>query len=309
MALSVSQMLAVSFPAVVAERGKAENQWAESALLNEMEKQGMIKRISMGPTIEVPLDYQRNPGTVVLASHLQTLDMTETEVLTSAVATPAEITVPINWSTFSEVVNSDETKKIEFVSALIDNALESHDDIIEQILFAASTNGFIGLLTHAPTSGQGSDEGIDSAVEVWWRSQTATYTGSTDIQACFTTVDTAAQKGSGSTKGPTLMVSGSLTWGIYAGTQMAQQRWDGTDIKAGVKSIMFANNKYIYSPYGGTNVYFLGKKSFKLVVSKEYFRDKSETIPLPNANGFTSRIYSAAQSLVANRSRIGCAHL
>jgi hypothetical protein len=302
-------MLAVSFPAVVNERGKAENQWAESALMTEMEKQGMIKRISMGPTIEATLDYQRNPGTVVLASHLQTLDMTETEVITAAVATPAEITVPMNWSTFSQVINSSETKKIEFVAALIDNGLESHDDILEQILFGSSTNGFIGLLTHVPTSGQGSDEGIDSAVEVWWRSQTATYTGSTDIGATFTTVDTACQKGSGSKKGPTLMVSGSVPWSIYAGTQMALQRWDGTDIKAGVKSIMFANNKYIYSPYGGGNVYFLGNKSFKLVVSKEYFRDKSETIPLPNANGFTSRIYSAAQTLVNNRSRIGVAHL
>lgn len=309
MALSVSQMLAVSFPAVVNERDKAANQWAESAFMHEMDRQGMIKRISMGPTIEATLDYQRNPGTVVLTSHLQTLDMTETEVITAAVATPAEISVPINWSTFSEVVNSTEVQKIALVANLIENGLESHDDIIEQIIFAASTNGFIGLLTHAPISGQGSDEGIDSALEVWWRSQTATYTGSTDIQAAFTTVDTACQKGSGSKKGPTLMVSGSTTWAIYAGTQMAQQRWDGTDIKAGVKSIMFANNKYIYSPYGTTSVYFLGNKSFQLVVSKEYFRDKSDTIPLPNANGFTTRIYSAAQTLVNNRSRIGVAHL
>jgi hypothetical protein len=308
MALTISQMLAVSFPAVVNERDKAANQWEESALMHEMERQGMIKRVSLGPTVEATLDYQRNPGTTTLASHLQPLDMSETEVLTAAVYTPAEVSVPITWSTFSEATNTSETEKIAFVSALIENGLSSHDDLIESLLFLTSTNGFLGLLTHAPTNGQGSDGGIDSAIETWWRSQTATYIDDTDIEAAFTTVENACIKGSGSKKGPTLMVSNSATWSIYAGTQMAMQRWDSTEIKAGVKSIMFGNCKYIFSPYGTTTVYFLGKP-FKLVVSKEYFRDKSDNMPLPNANGTTCRIYSAAQTIVDNRSRIGCAHL
>lgn len=301
-------MLAVSYPAVVNEKNKAANQWEESALLRTMDQMGMIKRVSLGPTIEATLDYQRNPGTAVLTSHLQALDMTETEVITAAVYTPAEVSVPITWSTFTEATNTTETQKIAVVSGLIENGLSSHDDQIEQVLFATSTNGFLGLLTHCPTSGQGSDGGIDSATETWWRSQTATYVDDTDIEAAFTTIETACNKGSGSKKGPKLMVSNSSTWAIYAGTQQALQRWDSPDIKSGVKSIMFGNCKYIYSPYGTTTVYFLGN-SFKLIVSKEYYRDKSETMPLPNANGFTCRVYSAAQSVTDNRSRLGCAHL
>lgn len=309
MALSISQMLAVSFPAVVNERDKAANQWEESALMRELDRQGMIKKVSLGPTVEATLDYQRNLGTVVLSSHLQTLDMSETEVITAASWVPAEVSVPITWSTFTEATNTSETQKIAVVSALIENGLSSHDDMMEQILFGLSTNGFLGLQTHVPTTGQSSDGGIDSTTEVWWRSQNATYIDDTDIEAAFTTTENACIKGSGSKKGPSLMVSNSATWSIYAGTQMAQQRWSDTEIKSGVKSIMFGNCKYLFSPYGTTTVYFLGNKSFQLVVSKEYFRDKSDTIPLPNANGSSCRIYSAAQSITNNRSRIGCAHL
>lgn len=308
MALSISQMLAVSFPAVVNERDKAANQWAESALMRALDKQGMIKRVSLGPTIEATLDYQRNPGTAVLASHLQGLDMSETEVITAAVYTPAEVSVPITWSTFTEATNTSDTQKIAVVSNLIENGLESHDDLMEQILFGTTTNGFLGLQTHSPVSGQGSDGGIDAAAEVWWRPQSATYIDDTDIEASYTTVENACIKGTGSKKGPSLMVSNSTTWAIYAGTQMALQRWDSTEIKSGVKSIQFGNCQYLFSPYGTTTTYFLGK-SFKLVVSKEFFRDKSDTMPLPNANGSTCRIYSAAQTIVDNRSRIGCAHL
>jgi hypothetical protein len=68
MALTIDQITAVSYPAVLAEMRKGANQWAENAALREMEKQGVIKRVNLGPTIEVPLDYRPNPDTAVLAS-------------------------------------------------------------------------------------------------------------------------------------------------------------------------------------------------------------------------------------------------
>ena len=44
-------------------------------------------------------------------------------------------------------------------------------------------------------------------------------------------------------------------------------------------------------------------------MSKEYFRDKGETQELQNANGFVFKIYSAMQTVVDNRSRLGVVHI
>ena len=310
MALTISQIMAVSYPAVLAEMRKPANQWAESALLRELEKQGAIERKSLGSTIEAPLDYRRNPGTVIQATDLQPLSMSKTEVITAASYDIAEITAPIVWSKKDEVMNPTENQKIALVKALLENGIQSHDDILEQALFGLSTNGLLGLLTHAPINGQGSDGGIDSAIETWWRSQTATYTTSADIEAAMTTVWNRCAKGSGSKLLPTLIVSDGATQALFESAQQALQRWSNTDeLKAGFKSLMFKNAKSVFSPYGTSSMYFLNPKNFSLVVSREYFRDKSDTQELQTQNGFTTRIYSAAQTITNNRSRIGVVHI
>src|SRR6185369_10399932 len=104
------------------------------------------------PTIEATLDYQRNPGAVILSSELQPTSMTKTEVITAASYTPAQISVPVVWSKMDEVQNPSENQKINLVKSLIENAVNSHDDLVEQYLFSASTNGFLGIPTHITTA-------------------------------------------------------------------------------------------------------------------------------------------------------------
>src|SRR3989442_1524730 len=102
----VSQMVAVSYPAVLTEMKKnPQNQWAENAFLRELEKQGGVKRRSLGATIELPLDYQRNPGETFLASDLTPVSMRKTEVITTASYDIAEISVPATWSKKDEAMN------------------------------------------------------------------------------------------------------------------------------------------------------------------------------------------------------------
>lgn len=310
MALTIGQIVAVSYPAVLAEMRKAANQWAESAFMRELEKQGAIERKSLGATIEAPLDYQRNPGTSFLTTDLQPTSLSKTEVITSASYDIAEVSVPVVWSKKDEVQNPTENQKIALVKSLLENGITSHDDIIEQSLFLTSTSGFLGLLTHVPTSGQGTDGGIDASVNVFWRNQSSTYVDDTDIEATFTTVFNNAAKGSGSKIMPTLMVSDGATQALFEGTQQALQRWEnGSELNAGFKVLKFKNANYVFSQYGTTSVYFLNPKTFNLVVSKEYFRDRGDTQEIPNANGFVTKIYSALQTVTNNRSRLGVAHL
>ncbi len=310
MALTIGQTVAVSYPAVLAEMRKAANQWAESAFLRELERQGAVIRKSLGATIEAPLDYQRNPAAAFLATDLQPTSLTKTEVLTAASFDIAEVSVPIVWSKKDEVQNPTENQKIALVKSLLENGINSHDDLIEQYLFATSTNGFLGLGTHVTTAGTGSDGGIDSTLNTWWRNQTATYINDTDIEAAFTTVWNACAKGSGSNLLPTLMVSDGATQAIFEGTQQANQRYvDSQELKAGFKILAFKTSRYVFSQYGTSSVAFLNPKNFQVVCSKEYFRDRGDTQEIPNANGFVTKIYSALQTITNNRSRLGVAHV
>lgn len=302
-------MIAVSFPAVLAESRKAANQWAESSVMRVFDAKGFIERTDLGPTIEMPLDYQRNPGTVIQTTELQALSMTQTEVVTSASYTPAEVTAPIVWSKKQEATNPSRNQKIALVKQLLTNAIDSHDDILEQALFATSTNGFLGFGTHIPTSGQSSDGGIDSTTYAFWRNQAAQYVDDTDIEAVFTRVWNSAAKGTGSKLQPTLMISDSTTQALFEGTQQAQQRYDSQDMRAGFKTLMFKTAQYVFSQYGGTSVYFLNPQNFQLVVSKQYFRDLDDSQPIQNANGFVRKIYSAGQTGTNNRSRLGVAYV
>ena len=105
MALTIEQIAAVSYPAVLAEMRKAQNQWHESAALREFEKQGVVERVSFGENIEVPLDYRRNPDAAVMASDQDTAALTKTEIVTAAVYDIAQISVPVT------MVKADEAKK------------------------------------------------------------------------------------------------------------------------------------------------------------------------------------------------------
>lgn len=309
MAVTIGQIAAVSYPAVLSEMRTAANQWAENAFLREAERQGMIVRKSLGPTIEAPLDYRANPN-AAFVTELATHGMNKTEVVTAASFTPAELSVPVVWSKLDEVMNPTENQKVSLVKTLLKNAINSHDDLIETAIFATSTQGFLGLLTHVADAGTGSDGGIDSSIETWHRNQQATYVDDTDIEAAFTTVYNAAAKGTGSNMLPTMMASDGATQAIFEGTQQANQRWvDSQDLKAGFKTIAFKTCRYIFSQRAGTRVYFLNPENFNIVASKEYFRDKEETQVLQNANGFTFKIYSSLQSVTNNRSRLGVAHL
>lgn len=311
MALSISQSVAVSYPKVLANKNKAHNQWEESGFMRELERQGGIKYESLGPTIEAPLDYQRNPGAEFLATELSPVSLTKTEVITSASYTPAELSVPSTWSKRDEMQNPSEQQKIKLTTQIIENAMRSHDDLIEASFFSATAvNGFQTLLTLFTDAGTGTIGGIDSSTNLWWKNQQNTYVDDTDIEAGMTTTWNQTAKASGSPLMTTLIVSDAATQSLFEGTQQANQRYVDTDeLKAGFKVLGFKTARYVFSQYGGTRLFFLNPKTAMLVVSKEFFRDKGDIQELQNANGYTFKVYSGLQFLTNNRSRCGVLHL
>jgi hypothetical protein len=183
----LSQILTASYPAVLAKMRSADNQWAESAFLRELERQGGIKRISLGPTIEAQLDYRRNPGAGVQATELAGFATDKTEILEGASYTPAEIVVPMTWSKLDEATNPSENQKIALVKQMLTNAINSHDDVLEQALFTTTTNGF-GPPHPLWRHGHRAVGTIDSSTSTMVANQQSTYVDDTDIESAFTTV-------------------------------------------------------------------------------------------------------------------------
>src|SRR3990167_6655901 len=97
MPLDIGQMAAVSYAAVLADMRSA-NQWGESSALKELERQGFVERVSLGETIEAPLDYRANPDTAILAGDQDAASLLKTEVITAASYDIAQISVPVTWT-------------------------------------------------------------------------------------------------------------------------------------------------------------------------------------------------------------------
>jgi hypothetical protein len=312
-ALNIEQIAAVSYPAVLAEMRKPANQWVENAALRTLEKMGFIQHVSLGENIEIPVDYRVNPDTAILASDQDAASLLKTEVITSAVFDIAQLNVPVTWTKGDDAKNPSENQKIALVKALLENAINSHDDLIEQRIFTSSTVGGVevsGLNDLVPTTGQGTVGGIDAGTETWWRNPSDTYVDGTDIEAGMTSVWNDAAKGSGSQLQPKVLISGSTPHSLFEAQLQALQRFgNGEDANAGFKNLKFKTADYVFSQYGGDNIYFLNPKNYNLVVSKQYFRDKGSTYDVPGQNAFYFLVYSALQFVVNNKSRLAVLHL
>lgn len=267
----------------------------------------------MGENIEVPVDYRQNPDTAVLAQDQDTASLLKTEVITSAVYDIAQINVPVTWTKGDDAKNPTETQKIALVKSLLENAINSHDDLIEQSIFTTSAAGGIevnGLDNLVPTGGQGTVGGIDAGAETFWRNQASTYVDGSDIEATMTTVFDLCAKGSGSALQPRILISGSTPHATYEAQLQTLQRFSSDSVGGGgFKTLQFKTADYVFSQYGGSNIYFLNPKSYQLVVSKQYFRDKGSTYDVPGQNAFYFLVYSALQFVTNNKSRLGVAHL
>lgn len=310
MALSITDIVAASYPAVLAEKRRGANQWAESAVLRQFEKLGFIQRKSLGPTIECPLDYVQNAGGTFLATDITATSLSKTSVIGSASYAVAEVTVPIVWTKKDEATNPTENQKIAYVRSLLDNGIDTHDQLIETGIFAATaTNGFLSLPVLATEDGTGTVGGIVAGTDTMWKSQFNDYGLGTGglLEASMTTVFNSCSKGSGSMLQPTLLMTSAAVHGTYEGTLQALQRFVDTDeAKSGFKVLKFKSANMVFSPaYTSDSIWFANPKSLQLVVSKEYFRDRGETNEVDAANAFVTKIYSALQLVTNNRSRLG----
>jgi hypothetical protein len=305
MALSIDQIMAASYPAVLTAMRKPANQWSQNSLLDEFDRQKMIERKPFGSTLEETLDYRRNPGGGFLATDMTTTSLTKTEVLTAASYAIGEIAIPITWSEGDETKNPTENQKVNLVKSLVTNGIDTHDNLIEEALFSTVTNGFLGFQNVLPDNGEGTPGGIDAGTETFWRNVTGTYLDDgTDIESALTAATISAGKGSGSKLPITLLFGGAEPYSLYMGALQSFQRFiDTKEADGGFKQIAHMTARFVASQFGGTRIYGVGSKSFKLSVSSDAFRKMLDKVQVPNAVAWNRKIYSACQLVTNNKSR------
>ena len=305
---NISQIAAVSYPAVLSEMRKATNNWAATPSFKAMERAGFIDRMPFGDAIQVPIDYRSNPDTAVLVGDQDTAALVKTEVFTATSYDIAQMNVPVTWTKGDDAKNPTENQKVAFVRGLLENGINSHDDLLEQRIFTSSAAGGIeinGLNDLINTAGTGTVGGINSSTETWWKNQFDTFIDGSDMEAAMTELFDNCAKGSGETNAPTMLLSGSASHALYESQLQSMQRYVNVEeADSGFKSLAFKGAKYIFSFRGTDLVYFLNPKNYKLAVSSTYFRDKGETQQVNGQNAFYFLIYSALQFCVTNRWRL-----
>jgi hypothetical protein len=305
MALSITDIVAASADAVISS--KAANQWSESALLRFLDKKGFVKRMDFGATIEVPLDYVANAGGAFLATDITATSLSKTSILGAASYSIAELSVPMVWTKKQEAMNPSENQKVNYVKTLIENALETHDDLIETALLAATaTEGFNSIPVIITEDGTGTIGGIVAGTDTMWKNQFDDYGAETDLNLTLAQMSNACAKGSGGSE-PTLIVTSATTHADYEADLVAIKRIvDAKEASGGFKALSFRNAQVIFSHrYTSDSLFLLNPKALQLCVSKSHYRKRGETNEVDASNSYVTKLYSALQLVTSNRSRLG----
>jgi hypothetical protein len=299
-----SQIVAATFDRVSNEKNKAANQWSENALMKFLESKGALKRVTGGPQLEFTLDTVVNPDAAFLATDVSATSTNKTSILDAVKYDWALFVAPVNWSIADEAKNSGE-KKVELVTSLVDNAMESHDDQFEAGLFAASaTNGFLSLPVLFTEDGTGTIGGVVSGTDTYWLSEYEDY--GTDLHLGLNIAYAECSKGSGGSS-PDLLVTGQTVFATYADSLQANFLYQSTKkVDAGIQALAFSGADMIFSQkYTSDTVWLLNTKETKLYVIKDFYRQRRSEIELPNAATMNMKIVSLAQFATKNRSRNG----
>lgn len=310
MAIPVTQLVAATYDDVVNERNKAADQWSDSAALTHLEKIGGIKRIAGGPKITVTLDYRQNAGLDFLATDTTATSTSKTEILTHAEYTPIPVVVPVNWSLFDEAVNAEKNQKVDLVSAIVDNAITSHDQGFETALFAATggTDGFTTFVDMFTEDGTGTIGGIISGTETWWKSQFldwSTHTGAT-LLADYNTLYFACAKGSGGRE-PNVVLSNATMYGAFLAANQANQRFLETT-GGTLKYVKLINADMVYSSANTSsneNAFMFNTNDTFVTVLRGAWRQRRTPVEFTNAAMMNMKVFSVAQLVSRNRSRGG----
>lgn len=307
MAVPFEQAVAATYDKVV--DSKPADQWSDSSFLKGLEELGGVKKLSGGEQITVTLDYRQNPAADFLATDVTPTGTSKTEILTMARYNWAMLLVPTNWSFRDEAVNSSADRRADLIGSIVDNTFTTHDQMVEEGLFAASTtDGFNSLPVIFTEDGTGTIGEVVSDTETWFKNQFkdwGTDTGAT-LLADYTTLYNSCSKGSGGRK-PNVVVGSSTMHANFEAALVANQRFANVNkASGGFTELQFKTIPYLWSSeYTSDSAWMFNTKDTKLYVCTGAWRQRRKSIDHVAAAMVNQKVFSLLQFVTGNRSRGG----
>jgi len=311
MSVPFTQLVASTYDAVVKEKNKASDQWSDTSCLNFLETIGGVKRVTPGATLQMPLDYRQNSAGDFLLTDATATGTSKTDILTATGPSWATLVVPTNWTFTDEALNNGDAK-IDLLDTLANNAITTHDYMIESGMFATTggTDGFATFVDLFSEDGTGTVQGIVAGTETWWKNQFKdwnTDTGAT-LLADYNTLYFSCAKGSSGMQ-PNVVVANSTQYGNFLAALTPQQRFtDPKSATSGFGNVKLINASYIFSSVitsAQDSAWMWNTNDTALFVANTAWRKRRQPVEFANAAMVNMKIYSVLQLATRNRSRGG----
>lgn len=206
----------------------ADNMSKNNALLNRLKQRGNIKKVTGGVSIRQELEYAQN-GTVMNYSGYQTLNISPSDVFTSANFNYAQKAAAISISGLELLQNSGEEQVINLLTSRIKNAEKSLMNSVATDLYSDGTadggkqiGGLQLLVAKSPSSG--TVGGIDRATWSFWRNIASAPSGAPTAANIQSRMNALALQLVRGTDAPDLIVADSIYFGTYLESLQTIQR-------------------------------------------------------------------------------------
>ena len=255
-------------------RSIADNVTANNALLTKLKMRGRIKTFSGGYELREELSFQENQ-TYKRYSGYEVLDISPTEVLTSAVFPIRQAAVAVTISGLEELQNSGTEQMIDLLESRMEVAESTMQNGISGDIYSNGTasggkqiNGLQALVASAPATG--TVGGINRANWSFWRNQTENPSATPTVDTIRASMRNLWVKQVRNNDKPGLITASNGPYALFWGSLSEQQRFTGQGdmAKAGWDSLMFNSAEVVLD--GGVDgsspadtMYFLNTKYMK----------------------------------------------
>jgi hypothetical protein len=235
-------------------RKLANNVSNNNALLARLEKKGKRKPVSGGRQILQEIEYGEN-STFGWYSGYDPLNISPSDVFTSAVFDWKQCSVAVSISGLEELMNGGEEQMIDLLEGRIDNAERTMKNQMASAVYgdgtAAGGKAIGGLSLLIADSGAGTVGGINSATWAFW--QNRVFNGVADGGAAVSTANILSYMNRlwlslvRGTDKPDLIVADNNYYRMYMEALQPQQRFTSSDMaQAGFESLKYMSADVVF---------------------------------------------------------------
>ncbi len=263
MALTYDQISAITEKYYVPKL--ADNIFDSNPYLKRIKEKSMVL-IDGGTSVMVPLEYAQD-GAAGWFSGADTLDTTDSDVISAAEYAWKQIYANISIKRSDELKNSGDAAKLNFVKSKLKNAEKTMLDQIGTGLYSAGTNSksIVGLRVFVGTSN--TVGGISQTSYSWWRGNVDSTTTVLSMAALQTQYNAATVDN----QAPTVALCTRSVFNYYYALLQPQQRFADTDTaKGGFSSLMFNGIPVIADSHcPASSLYFVNEDVVKLYIHRD----------------------------------------